>query len=140
MKTEQYILTDGLLQENLGAQANLVLLFGATKRIKEKGLIDMIQAAYPNACIFGCSTAGEIIGTQVLDDSLIVTAVSFSATKVAGVMISRRSFCLSIPEIRVHFLDDLVVWFVSSVTYFMRLFFRKQPRLVIVEITEMISY
>jgi hypothetical protein len=43
--------------------------------------------AYPKACIFGCSTAGEIIGTQVLDNSLIVTAVSFSATKVAGSMV-----------------------------------------------------
>jgi hypothetical protein len=87
MKTEQYILTDGLLQGNLGVQADLVLLFGATKRIKEKGLIDMIRASYPNACIFGCSTAGEIMGTQVLDDSLIVTAVSFSATRVAGAMV-----------------------------------------------------
>jgi hypothetical protein len=87
MKTEQYILTAGLLKGNLGAQADLVLLFGATKRIKEKGLIDMIQAVYPNACIFGCSTAGEIMGTQVLDDSLIVTAVSFSATRVAGAMV-----------------------------------------------------
>jgi hypothetical protein len=87
MKTEQYILTDGRLQGNLGAQANLVLLFGATNRIKEKGLIDMIRSAYPNACIFGCTTAGEIIGTQVLDNSLIVTAVSFSATKVAGAIV-----------------------------------------------------
>jgi hypothetical protein len=87
MKTEQYLFTDRLLQGNLGAQADLVLLFGATKRIKEKGLFDMIRTAYPNACIFGCSTAGEIIGTQVRDDSLIVTAVSFSATKVAGAMV-----------------------------------------------------
>jgi hypothetical protein len=86
MKIEQCIITDGRLQGNLGIQANLVLLFGATKRIKDKGLIDLVRTAYPNACIFGCSTAGEIIGTQVLDDSLVVTAVSFSATKVSGVM------------------------------------------------------
>ena len=91
MKTEQYIITDSLLQGNLGAQADLVLFFGATKRIKEKGLIDMIRTAYPNACIFGCSTAGEIIGTQVLDDSLIITAVSFSATRVRGAMVKVAS-------------------------------------------------
>jgi len=91
MKTEQYIITNGLLQGTLGEQANLVLLFGATKRIKEKGLIDMIRAAYPNACIFGCSTAGEIMGTQVLDNSLIVTAVSFSSTRVRGAMVKVTS-------------------------------------------------
>jgi hypothetical protein len=87
MKTEQYIITNSLLQGTLGAQADLVLLFGATKRIKEKGLTDMIRSAYPNACIFGCTTAGEIIGTQVLDNSLIVTAVSFSATRVRGAIV-----------------------------------------------------
>jgi hypothetical protein len=87
MRTEQYIIADSLLQGNLGEQADLVLLFGATNRIKEKGLIDMIRSAYPNACMFGCSTAGEIMGTQVLDNSLIVTAISFSATKVAGAMV-----------------------------------------------------
>lgn len=92
MKTEQNILTtDGLLKGNLGTQANLVLLFGATNRIKEKGLTDMIRSVYPNACIFGCTTAGEIIGTQVLDNSLIVTAVSFSATNVAGAMVKVTS-------------------------------------------------
>src|SRR5208337_1523577 len=87
MKTEQYIMSDSYLQGNLGAGANIVILFGATNRIKEKGLTDMIRSAYPNACIFGCTTAGEIIGTQVLDNSLIVTAISFSATRVAGAMV-----------------------------------------------------
>jgi hypothetical protein len=46
MKIEQYIITDSLLQGNLGAPATLILLFGATKRIKEKGLINMIRSAY----------------------------------------------------------------------------------------------
>ena len=46
MKTEQYIITDSLLQGNIGAQGDLVLLFGATKRIKEKGLINMIRSVY----------------------------------------------------------------------------------------------
>ena len=76
-----------LYRDVLGHGRIYVLLFGATKRIKEKGLMDKIRAVYPNACIFGCSTAGEIIGTRVLDDSLTVTAVSFSATKVAGAMV-----------------------------------------------------
>ena len=88
MKTEQYVLADGYKGEKLAGQADLVLVFGATHRIKEKGIIDTIKASYPKACVFGCSTAGEIIGTHVLDDSLIVTAVSFEKTRVAGSMVT----------------------------------------------------
>jgi hypothetical protein len=47
MKTKQYSLTEGLLQGNLGAQADLLLLPGATKEIKEEGLFDIIRSAYP---------------------------------------------------------------------------------------------
>ncbi len=86
MKTEQYILTQGFTQGTLGAQADLVLIFGATGRLKEAGLAEKIRASYPNACIFGCSTAGEIIGTRVLDDSLVITAVAFETTTVKGAL------------------------------------------------------
>lgn len=86
MKTEQYILKNGFFQGKLGDKADLVLIFGATARLKEAGLTEKIRAIYPNACIFGCSTAGEIIDTQVLDDSLVVTAVSFATTTVKGTL------------------------------------------------------
>lgn len=84
MQIEQYVLADGIKAGKPAGQADLVLLFGATPKIKETGLIDIIKASYPKACIFGCSTAGEIMGTHVLDDSLIATAVSFGQTRVTG--------------------------------------------------------
>jgi hypothetical protein len=87
MKTEQYIFTDRVAKDNLGSQADLVLLFGSPNMINQKGLIDKLKTAYPRACIFGCSSAGEIINTQVLDESLIVTAISFSSTTVKGAMV-----------------------------------------------------
>jgi len=86
MKTEQYIMTNGLNQGRLGAQADLVLVFGATKRLKEPGLKEKIRATYPHACIFGCSTAGEIIGTQVLDGSIVITAVDFEKTTLRSAL------------------------------------------------------
>lgn len=39
-----------------------------------------MKSAYPNAHIMGCSTAGEIFGTSVCDDSLVATAVEFERT------------------------------------------------------------
>lgn len=88
MQTEQYVLADGIEAGKPTGDVDLVLVFGATPKIKEKGLIDIIKASYPKACIFGCSTAGEIMGTHVLDDSLIITAVSFAQTRVAGSLVT----------------------------------------------------
>jgi hypothetical protein len=68
----------------LGSSAQLVLLFGSTEMLREKKCLDEIKAAYPNAHLLGCSTAGEICGTQVFDDSLVVTAVSFEHTRLKG--------------------------------------------------------
>ncbi|HLZ17996.1 MAG TPA: FIST N-terminal domain-containing protein, partial [Smithellaceae bacterium] len=39
---------------------------------------------YPGAHLFGCSTAGEICGTSVFDDTLVATAVHFEKTEISG--------------------------------------------------------
>ncbi len=64
----------------LGDSAQLVLTFGSTSILKDTGNIDQIRDAYPRAHIMGCSTAGEICGTRVSDDSLVTTAVHFEHT------------------------------------------------------------
>ena len=64
--------------------AQLVLLFGSTTILREKKCLAEIKRFYPNAHLLGCSTAGEIFGTQVFDDSLVVTAVSFDHTQLIG--------------------------------------------------------
>ncbi len=68
----------------LGGSAQLVLVFGATSILKEKEYFDKIKKAYPCAHLLGCSTAGEIYGTMVSDDSLVVTAIRFDSTQLKG--------------------------------------------------------
>jgi hypothetical protein len=58
----------------------LVLAFGAPAALRQPQLVAAIHDDYPAAHIFGCSTAGEISGTQVSDDSLVVTAIRFEHT------------------------------------------------------------
>lgn len=58
--------------------SQLVLVFGAAALLREATLTAAIRKDYPAAHIFGCSTAGEICGTHVSDDSLVVTAVYFN--------------------------------------------------------------
>lgn len=62
--------------------AQLVLAFASTRVCESPELFDDLARAYPAAEIIGCSTAGEIFGTQVTDDSLVVSAVEFDSTTV----------------------------------------------------------
>lgn len=68
----------------LGQSADLLLLFGSTAVFKERDSVASLQQAYPKALILGCSTAGEICGTQVTDETLVATAVDFEATQIKG--------------------------------------------------------
>jgi len=58
----------------------LVFVFGSRKVLSDIELIKELQVRYPLSQLIGCSTSGEIVGTEVNDDSLAVTAVFFEKT------------------------------------------------------------
>jgi len=66
----------------LGKSAQLVLVFGSTNLLKQAPLPKELTSAYPDARFVGCSTAGEICGTTVHDDSLTTVAVHFEKTTI----------------------------------------------------------
>jgi hypothetical protein len=66
---------------------HLVLFFGSTQILKKKTLYEEIKKAYPNAHFFGCSTAGEIAGTQVTDNTFVMTAISFESIRIQGAQV-----------------------------------------------------
>jgi hypothetical protein len=61
--------------------AQLVLAFGAPELLSSPAM-SQVREAHPKAEIVGCSTAGEIYGSHVFDNTLTVTAVAFSDTHV----------------------------------------------------------
>ncbi len=63
--------------------AQLALVFGSTAILSDRQRLQELRACYPAAHLFGCSTAGEIYGTRVADDSVVITAVQFETTTVA---------------------------------------------------------
>jgi len=65
----------------LDSERTLVIMFGAPDL--DPGPIHEIARAYPSSHIVGCSTAGEILGTALYDDSLSVGIVQFEHTRVA---------------------------------------------------------
>lgn len=68
----------------LGASAQLVLLFGSPDCLRQTTWQADLQRAYPNAHHIGCSTAGEIFGTEVTDETLVATAIAFEHTRLHG--------------------------------------------------------
>lgn len=93
MRIEQtrWIPNDGWTNGSLGgnlSDAQLVLLFGGTNIVNDASRTREIQEAYPQAYVFGCSTAGEIYDTQVTDGGLVATAVRLDATRIEHAEVS----------------------------------------------------
>jgi hypothetical protein len=63
-------------------EAHLVLAFGSPFSLQQATVLRDLQRRYPQARVVGCSTAGEICGPHVYDDTLCATAVQFAGTTV----------------------------------------------------------
>ncbi len=78
--------------------ANLVLAFAAPKLLKDPAHLMHLQKRFPKAVICGCSTAGEISGTRVMDDSFTASAIAFDSSTVvaqdAAITVSSESFAV----------------------------------------------
>lgn len=67
---------------DLDSPTTLVLAFGAPGRAAPSPPLNDLVAAYPQSAVVGCSTAGEIHGTTIRDDSVSVAVVRFDKTRV----------------------------------------------------------
>lgn len=62
----------------------LVVVFGGSVYMDEPGPVARLCDAYPRSRVIGCSTAGEIHGDRLDDDSLTVAVVAFERTRLAS--------------------------------------------------------
>lgn len=72
--------------------AHLVLAFGAPAAIGQTSLWTELRTKWPKARIVGCSTAGEITGTEVKDDSVVATAFWFARSRVECASVQLKDF------------------------------------------------
>lgn len=72
---------------SVSRDADLVLVFGGGRALADWGRSGEPQRLFPRAAILGCTTAGEIIGDRILDNSLVVNAVHFEHTRVRAVAV-----------------------------------------------------
>lgn len=86
MKTEQRLWTEkeGWVSKSevLAETPQLVFVFGSREQVQKEEHVTSLKSFYPHSQILLCSTAGEILGTRVFDNSLSVSAVWFAKTKL----------------------------------------------------------
>lgn len=63
--------------------AQLVFYFAAPGAWQAAQPFEQLSALYPAARIVGCTTGGEIVGEDVVDDSVVATALHFDATPIS---------------------------------------------------------
>ncbi len=71
------------LGEKIEETPQLVLAFGGREILKNPDHFNQIRNMYPHAHILSCSTAGEIIGSEVSDNSIALTAIYFEKTTIS---------------------------------------------------------
>jgi hypothetical protein len=71
------------LPAHLDSPRTLVVTFGAAAYASTPEALGELATAFPNSTRAGCSSAGEILGDSVADDSLVVAVVRFERTALA---------------------------------------------------------
>ncbi len=84
--------TSSPLNENA---CQLVLAFGSKNLVKNPDIFMLIRKKFPFAHIAMCSTAGEIFDTQVLDDSISLSAIEFEKTPLESSCINIKDYTSS---------------------------------------------
>ncbi len=62
---------------------SVIFIFAGTASLRNQIGIQPLRVLYPKALFFGCSTAGEIAGEKVNDESMVATIVSFEHSSVS---------------------------------------------------------
>ncbi|GAA3570060.1 FIST signal transduction protein [Snuella lapsa] len=73
---------------SLHIKANVFLLFISPKFKEKQEVIGVLRKAYQNACIIGCSTAGEISDVSVKDNTISLTAIQLEKVVYKKVSVS----------------------------------------------------
>lgn len=65
--------------------ASVVLAFGSRDTLCHGAYLPDLRERYPQASIISVSTGGQVLGTRVLDDEIVASALSFESTEVRAV-------------------------------------------------------
>ncbi len=73
---------DGWSNLSAAESADLVIVFGCSSLLDHPEVVDELTSVAPDATFVGCSTAGEIIGTDIRDGCAVAAALKFDSTSL----------------------------------------------------------
>ncbi len=101
MNVSTYLYKNNKLENSRNANnfnqqtCQLVIGFGEKNMLSNSSSYDLLRDLFPKATIALCSTAGEIYNSEVLDDSLSVTAIEFNQTSIQSSTVNIDSYSSS---------------------------------------------
>lgn len=124
MKVSSYLYINGNIEKSKNEnfvdtnKCQLLIGFGEKRLLLDQPIYEELKKKFPNASIALCSTAGEIFSSEVLNDSLTLTAIEFEKTKVQSTSINicnyKSSFDAGVALIQNLEQNDLKYVFVLS--------------------------
>jgi hypothetical protein len=74
--------SDGWQPKQARLVPNLVLYFGSRETLSEAARYQELRALFPDACLMGCSTDGQICGDEIIESGINAIAIRFDATAI----------------------------------------------------------
>ncbi|MDD4976692.1 MAG: FIST N-terminal domain-containing protein [Bacteriovorax sp.] len=106
------------LCKTMDSSSSMVLILAAPSYFNSPAIINEIISSYPNSHIIGCSTAGEINKSELLEGSIICTLLQFNKTKLKSISLpissSENSFESGKKLAETLLADDLKAIFILS--------------------------
>ncbi len=70
----------------------LAIAFGGPEYFENHAPFEELQAKYPGATLFGCSTSGEILDSEISDESVVIALLEFEKSKFKMATAAVRDF------------------------------------------------
>ena len=87
MDIQQILYSSETLLQKFSFTPNLIFVFGNRDLLEKSTLTHQLHETYKDAIFSGCSTAGEIAGESVGDNTIVVTGIKFKSTPLASAQV-----------------------------------------------------
>ncbi|WP_149241995.1 FIST N-terminal domain-containing protein [Dyadobacter sp. 32] len=87
MDIQQLIYSNDTASKEFSFTPDLIFVFGNRELLENRPISQQLHQIYPHAVFSGCSTAGEIAGESVADNSIVITGIKFKNTRIESAAI-----------------------------------------------------